>query len=421
MHICIIGAGVIGVTSAWALARAGHDVTVLEAREAAGLATSYANGGQLSYSYVAPLAEPGVFRSLPGWLLKHDSPLRFRPRLDPQQWRWGAAFLRHCTAATVRRTTAQMLTLSYLSRDALDTLLAEHPIPFDYRVAGKFIAYRDPALLTKARARVALQAEHGARQQVLDANACVALEPAFAAWGEQLAGAVYTEDEAVADCHAFTQHLAASLCAAGKVTLRCNARVARLERSNDRITAIHLQDGSTVRADHVVLANALASRPLLRALGSDAPLYALKGYSLSLPLAAAGRHAPAISVTDYQRRIVYARIGNVLRIAAMVDMGAADDVSAPQPDPARIALLKQQVRDTFPDMAVDEASVWAGLRPATPDSKPRIGRSPAAENLWLNLGHGALGFTLACGSAMLLATQMAGNAAPVDPRPFLPD
>jgi len=416
MHTCIIGAGVIGVTTAWALARAGHDVTLLEAREQPGLATSYANGGQLSYSYVAPLAEPGVFRSLPGWLLKHDAPLRFRARLDPQQWRWGSAFLRNCRTATVRRTTAQMLTLSYLSRDTLATLLTEHPITFDYRVAGKLIVYRDAARLAKARTQVQLQAEHGARQQVLEASACIAREPALAAWGKQLAGAVYTADEALADCHAFTKNLAASLSTTGRVALRTNARATQLERHHGHITAVHLADGTSVHADQVVLANALASRPLLRALGSDVPLYALKGYSLSLPIEAAGGHAPHVSITDYQRRIVYARIGQVLRIAAMVDMGTSDDAV----DPARIALLKQQVRDTFPDMAVDTASTWAGLRPATPDSKPRIGRSRAAENLWLNLGHGALGFTLACGSAALLAAHITGAQPPIAPTPFLP-
>lgn len=416
MHICIIGAGVIGVTTAWALAREGHEVTVLESRGEAGLETSYANGGQLSYSYVAPLAEPGVLPSLPTWLLSPDSPLRFRPRLDPGQWCWGAAFLRNCRADVVKRTTAQMLTLSYLSRDTLGEVLAEHPVEFDHRVAGKLIAYRDPALLDKARARVRLQAEHGSAQQVLDAAQCVALEPSLASLGDRLAGAVYTEDEAVADCHAFTRGLADSLRGQGKVDLRFNARVARLERAGGRIVAVHLDDGGSVRPDQVVLANALGSRPLLRQLGADAPLYGLKGYSLSLPVAEAGTAVPSISVTDYQRRIVYARIGDTLRIAAMVDMGAADAA----PDPGRVDLLKRQVRETFMGIAVERAEVWAGLRPATPDSKPRIGRSRAADNLWLNLGHGALGFTLACGSAALLAAQIAGAKTPIDPAPFLP-
>jgi len=417
MNVCIIGGGVVGVATAWALARAGHEVILLESRSQVGRETSYANGGQLSYSYVAPLAEPGVLPNLPLWLLAGDSPLRFRPRLDPQQWCWGAAFLRHCRADVVARTTAQMLTLSYLSRDMLAALRTEHPVEFDYRVAGKLIAYRDPTLLNKARARVRLQADHGSHQQVLDAAQCVALEPALASLGNRLAGAVYTEDEAVADCYAFTRDVCASLRQGGQVDVRVNARVVNLERSGGRIVAVHLADGSSVRADHVVLANALGGRPLLRALGGDVPLYGLKGYSLSLPVAETGTTAPSISVTDYQRRIVYARIGTTLRIAAMVDMGATDSA----PDPARIALLKRQVREIFTGMAVDRAEVWAGLRPATPDGKPRIGRSRVASNLWLNLGHGALGFTLACGSAVLLAAQINGAQPPIDPTPFLPD
>jgi len=417
MNICIIGGGVIGVTTAWALARSGHAVTLLESRTQVGLETSYANGGQLSYSYVAPLAEPDVLPNLPLWLLAGDSPLRFRPRMDPQQWCWGAAFLRQCRADVVARTTAQMLGLSYLSRDTLDTLRAEYPIAFDYRVAGKLIAYRDPALLDKARARVQWQANHGAQQQVLDAAQCVTLEPALALLGKRLAGAVYTEDEAVADCYAFTRELSAALCQGGQVQLRGDARATWLERAGGRIVAVHLADGSMVRADQVVLANALGSRALLRQLGGDVPLYGLKGYSLSLPVSEAGTAVPNISVTDYQRRIVYARIGNTLRIAAMVDIGAVDSA----PDPARIALLKRQVRETFMGMAVEHAEPWAGLRPATPDSKPRIGRSRVADNLWLNVGHGALGFTLACGSAVLLAAQIAGTQPPIDPTPFLPE
>jgi len=416
MHICLIGAGVIGVATAWELAQHGHAVTLLEAREGVGLETSYANAGQLSYSYVAPLADPSVLPQLPKWLLNPNSPLHFQPRLDPQQWRWALAFLCACRGATAQRTAAQLLTLSYLSRDALAQWMARAPLAFDWREAGKLVVYRDPVQWNKARRAVARQAQHGAREHVLDAHACLRLEPALAGFGAQLAGGVYAPDAAVGDCHKFCQALAASLQTLPDVTVRPGSRVIALERVQGRIVAARLASGERVAAQHFVLGNALGARQLLRALGDDAPIYGLKGYSLSLPVPQDPALAPRLSVTDYERRIVYARIGGSLRIAAMVDIG---NVSA-APTLKRIALLKRQVAEVFPNLPLQHAQPWAGLRPSTPDGRPRIGRCRAASNLWLNVGHGALGFTLACGSAVLLRHLIEGGAPPINPAPFQP-
>jgi len=411
MHICIIGAGIIGCTAAWELTQHGHRVTLLEAREEVALETSYANAGQLSYSYVAPLAEPSVLPSLPQWLLHAQSPLQFRPRLDVQQWRWGLAFLSACTADRVQRTKAQMLALSFLSRDTLTQWQAQTPLDFAWREAGKLIVYRSPKAWEKAQK--AAQPDSG--EEIWDAAKCLRHEPALAGLGAQLLGGIYAADSAVADCHALSHTLAHQLSTQPAAQLRTGACVAALERNQGHITAARLANGERIAADHFVLSNALGARPLLRALGDDVPLYGLKGYSLNLPLTAHDS-APHISVTDYERRIVYARIGNSLRIAAMVDMG---DTST-QPNPKRIALLKRQVAEVFPHLPLEQAQVWAGLRPATPDSKPRIGRSQVANNLWLNLGHGALGFTLACGSAVLLRHLMEGSHPPIDSTPFQP-
>ncbi len=426
MRIAVIGAGVIGTTTAWELLRQGHHVVLLEAGPGPGLVTSYANGGQLSYDYVAPLADPGVFADLPKWLLNPASPLRFRPRVDTRQWCWLMAFLQACNGASVRASTTALLQLSYLSRDTLHAWLGETPLEFHHRRNGKLIAYRSPALLEKARKQVAYQARHGSKQRILERAESVEIEPALANLGTALAGCVYTPTEEAGDCYLFTRGLFERIQGHPNAETHLNARVARLSVSGTRVTGVVLEGGETVEAEQVVLANGLQSYELLRQHGERVALYGLKGYSLSVPLPdpssvttqaspSAPPAAPDISVTDYERRIVYARLGNVLRIAAMVDMG--DATAAIRPD--RIRHLKNEVHRAFPQLAVEQAEPWAGERPATPEGRPIVGPSRKLANLWLNVGHGALGFTLACGSAVLLRAQMTGNGAtPIDATPF---
>jgi D-amino-acid dehydrogenase len=414
MRVCVIGAGVIGVTSAYFLARQGYEVTLVDGRSRPGEGTSYANGGQLSYSYVAPLAGPGVLGSVPAWLLREDSPLRFRPRLDPHQWRWCASFAMACRASVARTATAQMLALSYLSRDVLHALLEQEPLSFNHLRNGKLIVYRSAALLEKARGFVEYQASHGADQRVLTAAQTLDLEPALSGMGTSLAGAVYTPGEEVGDCLLFTEGLFERLARLPNVQTRMGVPVTGLRRGGAKVVAAHTPDGD-IEADAFVVASGMGSCALLRPLGQAVPLYGLKGYSLTVPRREDDTVAPAISVTDYERRIVYARIGTVLRMAAMVDIGGDAAI-----DERRITLLKRQVREAFPALPLETAVPWAGLRPATPAGKPLIGPSRAASNLWMNVGHGALGFTLACGSAALLTAQMAGVQAPIQPGPFLP-
>ncbi|MDQ2138368.1 D-amino acid dehydrogenase [Alcaligenaceae bacterium B3P038] len=415
MHVCVIGAGVIGVTTAYSLAKAGHTVTLTDARERPAEVSSFANGGQLSYSYVAPLAGPGVLPNVPGWLLRQESPLRFRPRMDLHQWRWSLAFVQACRASVSDETTAQMLRLSYLSRDTMNAWLAETPIEFGHVRNGKIIAYRSPELLEKARALVAYQTARGAEQRVLSASETLALEPSLAAMGSDLAGAIFTPGEEAGDCRLFTEGVFDLLGGLPNVTRTMSNPVRKLRRRGRHIEAVETALGD-IRADAYVVATGTGSRQLLSPVGHDVPIYPLKGYSLSVPLADDDITAPSISVTDYERRIVYARIGRVLRIAAMVDIGSRDA----KIDPVRIALLKAQVHALFPHLDLDRAVAWAGLRPATPTGKPLIGKSPAADNLWVNVGQGALGFTLACGSAALLTRLIAGTSTPIDAAPFEP-
>jgi D-amino-acid dehydrogenase len=405
MNIVVVGAGIIGMSTAWYLARDGHQVTVVDRADAAGAETSYANGGQLSYSFVVPLAGPGVLSKVPGWLLDRNSPLRFRPRLDPEQWRWSAAFVRACTAAQSRDTAEKLLTLSFLSRDLYHEMVEQEGVAFDFARSGKLVMHRDSASFDDARAQTDYQATLGCHQEVLDADQCVAIEPALADARGKIAGGIFTRSEDSGDCRQLCESMVTRLRAQG-VNFRFGASVARLVTRGDQVVAAEI-DGELLAADAFVMAAGIDAPRLTRPLGIRPLLYGLKGYSLTYALAATSR-APAISVTDLQNKVVYARIGERLRVAGIVDMG--DDNTLIRPE--RIATLARQTEELFPRLAANGApETWAGLRPATPEGVPLIGPT-RLRNLWLNLGHGALGFTLATGSAYLLAGMIAGRADP---------
>ena len=401
-QVCIIGGGVIGLASAYALVRAGHEVTVIDARERLGSETSFANGGQLSYRYVAPLADAGVPLQAIGWLLRVDSPLKLRPRLDPQQWRWMAAFVGACRGSVNKRNAAHLLRLATLSQNTLQQWRVDDRLDgFDWRRNGKLVAFRNATTFEHARSKVTdiLQ------QQVLSALDCARLEPTLAAGG--FVGGIYTPNEEVADCHAFCQRLAARLEASGRCTFMLGRKVTGIRHAEGAVQALELGE-EVMPVEHLVLAAGHRSAELALP-GVSLPLYPLKGYSLSVPIGEQHR-APNISITDYDRKIVYARIGEQLRVAAMVDI-VGFDASL---EPKRLALMKRQAIETFPTAGdYSHALEWAGMRPATPTGVPLIGAS-VYRNLWLNLGHGALGFTLACGSGQLLAELIGQHQPSID-------
>ena len=412
MHICVLGAGVVGLTSAYYLARAGHQVTLVERNGEPGQGASYANGGQLSYSYVGPLAAPGALAGLFGGLLHGDRPLRLTPRIDPRQWRWAAAFLRACTTPRMHRSMAELQPLAFLSRTGLRALIAAEDIEFDYHRRGKLIIHSDPRALEDARALVEFQAGLGAEQRMLDGEACLALEPSLTAIRGRIRGGIYTPSEDAGDCQKFCAGLDRVLATRYGVERRYHHQIGKLRREGRRIRSA-LSDKGEIEAEQFVLAAGFASRGLARSLGFDLPLYPLKGYSLTIPVTAEGR-SPRLSVTDSARKIVYARLGQSLRAAAMVDVGASHGAV----EPRRIAALKGQVAESFPGLGgLDKATVWAGQRPATAEGKPILGASPY-ENLWLNLGHGALGFTLACGTGQILADLIQGVTPAMPVAPF---
>ena len=405
-HCVVIGGGVVGLTTAWALLERGHGVTLIERAADVAQGASRANGGQLSYRYVSPLADAGVPLKAVRWLLDPDGPLRFKPEWRWAQWSWLIAFLRNCRGPVNRRATERLLALGAYSQASFAKLQAEAQLgdTIALRAPGKLVVYRKPAEF----ARVAARVKGSSAEQALSHDECVALEPALADTEASLAGGIFTPGEAVADCHAFCTSLHARLSQHEGYRGRLGAPVQAFVRdAQGRVTGVRTAEGE-VTADAVILAAGLHSRELAAGVGIELPLYPLKGYSLTAPINGVHR-PPEVSVTDFERKILYARIGQELRVAAMVDLVGDDDSL----DAGRLASLQRSVRDTFPHAAdYDRATPWAGLRPATPSGAPIVGAS-GLPGLWLNVGHGALGFTFSFATANIVAELVSGRASPL--------
>lgn len=414
MHICVIGAGVVGLTTAYFLQSEGHAVTVIDREPAAGLGTSGGNGAQLSYAFVAPLADGTIPAKLPGLLFSRNAPLKIHPRADRAQFRWAMQFLRCANTKAARDTTEVLIKLAELSREFIEPLIEGERIECDFSRGGKLVVYPDAASLDAARAQVAYQAALGTRgQQVLTAAQCVEREPAIEAYAERIAGGVWTRNEAAADCGAFCTQIAALLARRG-ATFLYGRTVTRIDRDDGRVRAL-ITDAEPVRADAYVLAAGDGARQLGATAGVDLPILPLKGYSITVR-PDPGTVLPRASITDIRRKIVFAPLGDRVRVAGFVEIGN-DDRTIP---PARISALLDATREVLGYAAIDgDLRPWAGLRPATPSGRPIIGRGPLA-NLILNVGHGALGWTLAAGSARLVCDVVAKRAPTIPLMPFQP-
>jgi D-amino-acid dehydrogenase len=403
MRIAVIGGGVIGLTTAYALVRRGHQVELIEKRDQIALETSFANGGQLSYRYVSPLADAGVPLQALGWMLRgNGAPLRFRPKISTRQWRWCLRFLLACRRSTNQRNAQHLLRLALHSQEILRRWREEDALgDFAWRANGKLVIYRDQTSFEKAAAGL----DVGAGQLVLDAQQCTDIEPALQPLAGKLRGGIYSPGDEVADCHLFCRRLLQRLEQSPNFRLRCGQAVNGLHSDHGHVRSLMLGK-EQLEVDHLVIAAGAASGALLQPLGIELPVYPLKGYSLTLPLSS---HAgiPETNVTDYDNKVVYARLGDQLRVAAMVDIGGWDA----NVDRGRISMLQRLASETFPAAGdYRSASQWAGLRPATPEGTPLLGAT-ALDNLWLNVGHGSLGFTLACGSADILC-DLIGDQRP---------
>lgn len=404
-HVAIVGGGVVGLTTAYALIREGHEVSLCESHAQVAQETSHANGGQLSYRYVSPLADAGVpFKAL-AWMLQGDAaPLRFRLRLEPRQWRWCLSFLAACRSSVNHRNAGHLLRLALHSQEVLAQWRAENCLDgFAWRSNGKLVVYRNANGLRQAARKMS----EPAGQHLLDAAQCVALEPALAGIAGELAGGIYSAGDEVADCLRFCQVLEQRLQASGRYRRISGRPATGFEHASGKIRALRLGD-ECIAAEAFVLAAGNHSANLARTLGLHLPIYPLKGYSLTLPLAT-DAIAPEVSVTDFDHKVVYARLDRQLRVAAMVDIGARD----PHPNVGRLNALRRLGERTFPDAGdYQQAEAWAGLRPCTPQGTPLLGTTTFA-NLWLNCGHGSLGFTLACASGQVLSSLISGRKSPI--------
>ncbi|WP_081407231.1 D-amino acid dehydrogenase [Acinetobacter rudis] len=393
-HVAVIGGGVIGLSTAYALIQAGHKVTLIEANDKVACETSYANGGQLSYRYVAPLADAGVpFQALQ-WLGKADSPLNFSLRFSPFQWSWLIQFLLACNRKDNILNGQHILRLSLFSQQTMSQW-REQLDDFCWVKSGKMVIHRDEKIFKKACSTI-----DETVQQVLTVQELIKIEPSLSAIAAELVGAIYTPDDETADCYLFCLALYNKLLEHSNFNCLYQHKVEEFLLKNERVYALKTNH-ETIQADEFVVAAGNGSRGLLDSIGISVPVYPLKGYSLTLPFPTQANTVPQMSVTDYANKIVYAKLGDQLRIAAMVDIGYEHvDIRD-----SRVKALKETVQKTFPHLSgIDTAVAWSGSRPSTPKGPPLLGRAKY-QNLWLNIGQGSLGFTLAAGSAMLI-TQL---------------
>lgn len=413
MKVIVIGAGVVGTTTAWYLAAAGHEVTVIDRQPGAGQETSFANGGQISVSHAEPWANPQAIGKILRWMGQEDAPLLFRWRLDPELFRWCLGFLKECTAGRTRANIRAIVSLASYSRDCLQQLRSETAIEYDQLAKGILHFYTDEKEYKAADMAAVLMRDYGLDRHPVDAATCVQIEPALNDARSMIVGGHYTPSDESGDAHKFTRNLAALAQTRG-VVFKTGTPVVRLRGSASMIEAVELYNGERLKADAYVVACGSFSNALLAPLGLSLPIYPAKGYSATFTLEEGENFAPVVSLTDDGRKIVFSRLGNRLRVAGTAELnGYGMGLNA-----VRCAAITERTRQIFPYLrTVGEPEYWTGLRPATPSNVPFIGRAKPA-NLYLNTGHGTLGWTMACGSGKALADMLSGRRVETD-FPFL--
>lgn len=416
MKVVVFGAGVIGVSSAWWLAHAGHEVEVIERRSGEALETSRANGGQISVCYAEPWANAHTLKKVLRWMGRSDAPLRVKLTGDPRQWLWCARYLAECRASRYAANLRAMVALALYSRATLGEMRAELGLEYQQLQRGILAFYRDSREFELAQADAALMRQLGVDRQVVDAAEVLRLEPALAHARDPIVGGDYTADDESGDVHLFTRALADKARQAG-VVFRFNTQVNRLVAVDGRVSVAELlePDGffRSVRADAYVVALGSFSPVLLSSLGMSCPVWPVKGYSATFALRDAAA-APMVSLVDHEAKMVASRLGNHLRMAGTGELGGYSRAL----DTARCNQLVEHARSLFPS-ALDFANVqfWSGLRPTTPSNVPLIGRT-RLRNLYLNTGHGSLGWTMGAGSGRVLADLVSGRV-PAISFPFL--
>lgn len=413
MSIAVLGAGVIGTTTAYFLAKAGYDVTVIDRQPGVALETSFANGGQISPSHAIPWATPETIPQALRWMGRADAPLVFRPfRYDPALWLWLLRFLRNCTPGRTARNIERTVRIALYSRSTLQALRADTGIHYDALSRGILHIFRNQQAFEEHCKGSEVMSRAGLPQTVIPRQALTTVEPALAPIADELVGGLLAPDDESGDVHLFTRAMA-SLAAEAGVTFRFSETVLGLDREGDRINAVVTSAGR-LPVSGVVLALGSFSPGLARSLGFRLPIYPAKGYSITLPLPgpeqADAPGAPMVSVTDDEHKIVSSRLGARLRVAGTAELAGW----SPDLDPRRANVVLRHAQALFPQAGDYATAVpWCGLRPKTPDSVPYVCRSPL-RNLWLNTGHGTLGWTMAAGSGRLITDLIRGQTPEID-------
>ncbi|WP_028301592.1 D-amino acid dehydrogenase [Oceanospirillum beijerinckii] len=408
MKILILGSGVIGVTSAYYLAKQGHEVTVVDRQSAPAMETSHANAGQVSFGYSSPWAAPGVPFKAMKWLTQTHAPLKLSPKADSHQWAWMSQMLANCTESRYAVNKARMVRVSEYSRLCIDKLREDTDIHYEERKQGTLQMFRNQMQMDAVAKDIEVLKQFNMKHELLDMSGCIAAEPALERVKEKFVGGLRLPDDQTGDCFAFTNKLA-DICKEMGVEFKFGTKVMYLEEAAGKVTGVMTSKGM-MKADHYVVAMGSFSRGLLQQVGINAPIYPVKGYSLTVPITNPDA-APVSTVMDETYKVAITRFDDRIRVAGTAELSGYN-----------LDLLKQRretiamvVSDVFPDGGdVEFAEFWTGLRPMTPDGTPIIGKTKF-DNLSLNTGHGTLGWTMACGSGSFLADLISGNKPEIDP------
>jgi len=417
MRVLVLGSGVIGVTSAYYLALKGFEVTVIDRQPAVGLETSFANAGQISPGYAAPWAAPDVPLKALKWLLQRHAPLSIRPDFSVWQLQWITQFLRNCSSDRYDLNKSRMVRLAEYSRDCLRTLRANTSIHYEERSRGTLQVFRTPKQLTAETKDIAVLSRMGVPFQHVDPEGCVRIEPALVHVQDQLLGGLYLPGDETGDCQLFTSRLALAAQTLG-VQFRQDITIERLITQQGQLLGVEVKNAhgtDTLMADHYVVALGSYSRQLMQGLGLNLPVYPVKGYSLTVPIMHADA-APVSTVMDETYKVAITRFDQRIRIGGMAELAGFDLTL----NPRRRQTLEMVLNGLFPHAGdISQALFWTGLRPMTPDGTPVIGQADSRyPNVWLNTGHGTLGWTMACGSGQVLADLISHDTPAIGAQEF---
>ncbi len=407
MRVVVLGGGVIGVTTAYYLAQSGHQVTLIDRQRGPALETSYANAGEVSPGYSAPWAGPGVPLKVIKWMLQPHSPLVIRLRIDPAMWRWLLRMLFNCTQRAYETNKERMQRLSHYSRACLETLRNDTGIQYDHRTRGTLQMFRDQKMLDAAAKDVRMLVDLGVEHALLDREGCLNVEPGLSSVAEKIAGGLHLPGDETGDCYKFTKALS-GLAADRGVEFRYRTRINKLAVDGGRISQV-VTDQGTVSGDAFVVAMGCYSYTVLRPLGVRVRVYPIKGYSITVPVTDDSA-APQSTIMDEAHKVAVTRLGDRIRAAGTAELNGFN-LDLPR---SRCDTILHVVDDLFPDGGdTTDVKLWTGLRPMNPDGAPTLGptRYP---NLFVNTGHGTLGWTMACGSGRVLADIVGGDRPEID-------